>query len=177
MSWRASFQKQNRLIENGEAKVYTKYTRIAGSASGDSYKRLGAVLTSDDGKHLCLTLRNQPTLIIGYFVEDEDTGAYQIGTMAGLLLATEYFKNNFNTSEEKGYDYVQEEIPFSKVTNGHTNAYPKVPASVYTQIEDNEITTWEQLLAAVPEYDPRGYTTANGAQPARHRRAPIIAKP
>ena len=147
---------------NGEMRKYDKYTRIAGSASGDSYKRLGAVLTSDDGKHLCLTLRNQPTLIIGYFVQDEDTGAYQIGTMAGLLLATEYFKNNFNTSEEKGYDYIQQEIPFSKVTNGHTNTYPKVPASVYTQIENNEITTWEQLLAAVPEYDPRGYTTANG---------------
>ena len=149
---------------NGEMRKYDKYTRIAGSASGDSYKRLGAVLTSDDGKHLCLTLRNQPTLIIGYFVYDEDTDAYQIGTMAGLLLATEYFKNNFNTSEEKGYDYIQQEIPFSKevVTNGHTNTYPKVPASVYTQIENNEITTWEQLLAAVPEYDPRGYTTANG---------------
>ena len=150
-----------RYDENGEAKVYTKYTRIAGSASSE---RLGAVLTSDNGKHLCLTLRNQPTLIIGYFVYDEDTDAYQIGTMAGLLLATEYFKNNFNTSEEKGYDYVQTEIPFSKevVTNGHSNTYPKVPASVYTQIANNEITTWEQLLAAVPEYDPRGYTTANG---------------
>ncbi|MBP3291116.1 MAG: hypothetical protein J6M26_01545 [Clostridia bacterium] len=138
---------------NGEMKQYDKYTRIAGSATST---RLGATLTSDDGKHLCLTLRNQPTLIIGYFVEKN--GGYEIGSMAGLLIASEYFKNNFNTSDEKGYDYVQTEIDFSEVIKGHSPSYPKVPESVYTQIANNEITTWEQLLAAVPEYDPRGYT-------------------
>ncbi|MBQ9107461.1 MAG: InlB B-repeat-containing protein [Clostridia bacterium] len=144
--------------ENGDAAVYKKYTRIAGSATSP---RLGATLTSADGKHLCLTLRNQPTLIIGYFVEKK--GGYEIGSMAGLLIASEYFKNNFNTSDEKGYDYIQTEIPFSKddIISGHSSLHLKVPENVYTQIANNEITTWEQLLAAVPEYDPRGYTHEN----------------
>ena len=144
--------------ENGDAAVYKKYTRIAGSATST---RLGATLTSADGKHLCLTLRNQPTLIIGYFVEKKD--GYEIGSMAGLLIASEYFKNNFNTSEEKGYDYVQTEIPFSKddIISGHSSLHLKVPESVYSQIANDQITTWEQLLAAVPEYDPRGYTHEN----------------
>ena len=143
---------------SGEKKQYKQYTRIAGSATST---RLGATLTSDDGKHLCLTLRNQPTLIIGYFVEKN--GGYEIGSMAGLLIASEYFKNNFNTSDEKGYDYVQTEIPFSKddIISGHSSLHLKVPENVYTQIANNEITTWEQLLAEVPEYDPRGYTHEN----------------
>ena len=143
---------------SGEMKQYDKYTRIAGSATST---RLGATLTSDDGKHLCLTLRNQPTLIIGYFVEKN--GGYEIGSMAGLLIASEYFKNNFNTSDEKGYDYVQTEIPFSKddIISGHSSLHLKVPESVYSQIANDQITTWEQLLAAVPEYDPRGYTHEN----------------
>lgn len=144
--------------ENGDAAVYKKYTRIAGSATSP---RLGATLTSADGKHLCLTLRNQPTLIIGYFVEKK--GGYEIGSMAGLLIASEYFKNNFNSSDEKGYDYIQTEIPFSKddIISGHSSLHLKVPESVYSQIANDEITTWEQLLAAVPEYDPRGYTHEN----------------
>ena len=144
--------------ENGDAAVYKKYTRIAGSATSP---RLGATLTSDDGKHLCLTLRNQPTLIIGYFVEKK--GGYEIGSMAGLLIASEYFKNNFNTSDEKGYDYIQTEIPFSKndIIGGHTAEHLKVPDSALEKINSGQIDSWEDLLAEVPEYDPRGYTHEN----------------
>ena len=143
---------------SGEKKQYKQYTRIAGSASST---RLGAVLSSDDGYDLCVTLRNQPTLIIGYFVEKN--GGYEIGSMAGLLIASEYFKNNFNTSDEKGYDYIQTEIPFSKndIIGGHTAEHLKVPDSALEKINSGQIDSWEDLLAEVPEYDPRGYTHEN----------------
>ncbi|MBO7326196.1 MAG: hypothetical protein J6U74_01655, partial [Clostridia bacterium] len=64
----------------GNRTVYKKYTRIVGSSNSN---RLGATLESDMGYEFCVKLKNQPTLIIGYFVEKPD--GYEIGTMAGLL--------------------------------------------------------------------------------------------
>ncbi|MBO5655300.1 MAG: hypothetical protein J6S32_04645, partial [Clostridia bacterium] len=84
----------------GNRTVYKKYTRIVGSSNSN---RLGATLESDMGYEFCVKLKNQPTLIIGYFVEKPD--GYEIGTMAGLLIATEYYKGNFAPDGGKGYDY------------------------------------------------------------------------
>lgn len=131
---------------SGEKKQYEQYTRIAGSASST---RLGAVLSSDDGYDLCVTLRNQPTLVIGYFVSKDGE---EIGTMAGLLIATEYFKNNFNAEGAKGYDFTQTLVPLSALNSNN------VPADVYAKINSGDINTWEELIEAVPDFNVAGYT-------------------
>ena len=128
---------------SGETKKYEQYTRIAGSANST---RLGAKLSSDEGYDLCVTLRNQPTLVIGYFVSQSGE---EIGTMAGLLIATEYYKNNFNESGAIGYDFTQTVISLADLDN--------LPAEVKTKIKDGVIDTWEKLIEEVPEYDVRGY--------------------
>ena len=131
---------------SGEKKQYEQYTRIAGSASST---RLGAVLSSKDGYDLCVTLRNQPTLVIGYFVSKDGE---EIGTMAGLLIATEYFKNNFNAEGAKGYDFTQTPVPLSALNSNN------VPADVLAKINSGDINTWEKLIEAVPDFDVAGYT-------------------
>lgn len=113
---------------SGAMKRYNQYTRIAGKSNSSN---LGATLTSDKGYNFCLTLRNQPTLIIGYFVEKPD--GYEIGTMAGLLIATEYYKGNFNPDGSQGYDYVQTTINVKDI--------------------DNSYDSWEELLADNPDFD------------------------
>ena len=113
---------------SGAMKRYNQYTRIAGKSNSSN---LGATLTSDKGYNFCLTLRNQPTLIIGYFVEKPD--GYEIGTMAGLLIATEYYKGNFNPDGSQGYDYVQTTINVKDI--------------------DSSYDSWEELLADNPDFD------------------------
>ncbi len=120
---------------DGTAKEYTKYTRIVGSTTKSD---LGATLSSATGKDLCITLRNQPTLIIGYFVVKD--GSYQVGSAAGLLIATEYYKGNFKNEtdetsgdDEKAYNFVV------------------VPMAVPTDVELDVTTyptTWEDFLEA-----------------------------
>ena len=113
---------------SGAMKRYNQYTRIAGKSNSSN---LGATLTSDKGYNFCLTLLNQPTLIIGYFVEKPD--GYEIGTMAGLLIATEYYKGNFNPDGSQGYDYVQTTINVKDI--------------------DSSYDSWEELLADNPDFD------------------------
>ncbi len=123
---------------DGAKKQYDQYTRIAGR-EGNS--RLGAELTSASGFDLCVTLRNQPTLVIGYFVSSEGE---EIGSMAGLLIATEYFKNNFNAEGAMGYDFTQTKL--------------ELPAGSSYVPTDVTFTSWAELIEAVPEYDVKGYT-------------------
>ncbi len=121
------------MTENGQNKEYKKYTRIVGRATSEN---LGATLSSASGKDLCVTLRNQPTLVIGYFVATED--GYQVGSVAGLLIATEYYKGNYKdetsgTTEDKAYNF------------------NVVPMAVPTGIELDVATyptTWEGFLEA-----------------------------
>ena len=138
--------------EDGNPAVYKAYTRIAGRASnGVANEKLGAVLHSTDGKHLCLTLRNQPTLIIGYFVEKE--GGYEIGSMAGLLIATEYFKNNYDPENATSYDFDETTVPLID-----RNGQPiyNLPESVRAMISAGTITTWAQVFELVPNYSIQG---------------------
>lgn len=120
------------MTENGQAKEYKKYTRIVGRASSAN---LGATLKSASGKDLCVNLRNQPTLVIGYFVATAD--GYQVGSVAGLLIATEYYKGNFkdetSTTEDKAYNF--NVVPMAVPTGVEldTTTYP---------------TTWEGFLEA-----------------------------
>lgn len=120
------------MTENGQAKEYKKYTRIVGRASSAN---LGATLKSASGKDLCVNLRNQPTLVIGYFVATAD--GYQVGSVAGLLIATEYYKGNFkdetSTTEDKAYNF--NVVPMAVPTGVEldTSTYP---------------TTWEGFLEA-----------------------------
>ena len=109
---------------NGNPALYKQYTRIAGASSGKNHQKLGAYLTSANGYDLCVTLRNQPTLIIGYFIHTE-SGIYEIGTMAGLLIATEYYKGNFAPDGGKGYEYELTQI----------------------NVEDLGYPTWDALFA------------------------------
>jgi hypothetical protein len=69
--------------------------------------------------------------------------------MAGLLIATEYYKNNFNESGSMGYDFTQTVIDLADIDN--------LPADVKAKIREGVIDTWEKLVEAVPEYDVRGY--------------------
>ena len=138
--------------EDGNPAVYKAYTRIAGRASnGVANEKLGAVLYSADGKHLCLTLRNQPTLIIGYFVEKD--GGYEIGSMAGLLIATEYFKNNYDPENATSYDFDETTVPLID-----RNGQPiyNLPESVRAKISAGTITTWAQVFELVPNYSIQG---------------------
>lgn len=138
--------------EDGNPAVYKAYTRIAGRASnGVANEKLGAVLYSTDGKHLCLTLRNQPTLIIGYFVEKD--GGYEIGSMAGLLIATEYFKNNYDPENATSYDFDETTVPLID-----RNGQPiyNLPESVRAKISAGTITTWAQVFELVPNYSIQG---------------------
>ena len=61
---------------------------------------MGAKLAGANGKHLNYVLRKQPTLIIGYFVIKN--GYYEVGSMAGLILATYYYRMNFEDTETDG---------------------------------------------------------------------------
>ena len=79
-------------------RTYDKYTAITGR---EGNKVLGAQLTStSSGKHLNYALRKQPTLVIGYFVVKD--GYYEVGSMAGLILATYYYRMNFEDTETEG---------------------------------------------------------------------------
>jgi hypothetical protein len=98
-------------------KTYDKYTTFTGRAGN---ALLGATLSSSNGKHLNYTLRKQPTLTIGYFVVIGD--AYQVGSMAGLMLATDYYRMNFVDTSTEGTG---------------TNVVPTV--TVWKQITTNDI--------------------------------------
>lgn len=120
--------------------MYKKYTLIRGAA--DSAK-LGAKLTDSSNAGLALnyTLQNQPTLIIGYFVADGDN--FEVGTLAGLLLATYYYNLNFVTS---GVDApVMEQFTFETVCT----------ASQYDNNTGNKVldgvayATWTEYIEAL----------------------------
>ena len=144
--------------EDGNPAVYKAYTRIAGRASnGVANEKLGAVLYSTDGKHLCLTLRNQPTLIIGYFVEKD--GGYEIGSMAGLLIATEYFKNNYDPKNATSYDFDETTVPL--IDRNRQPIY-NLPESVRAMISAGTITTWAEVFKLVPNYSIQGNYEYNG---------------
>lgn len=79
-----------------EKRMYTSYTVINGTAA--AREGLGAQMTSTNGSHLNYVLRNQPSLIIGYFVSAGDY--YEVSTFAGLMLATYYYQLNFTGFDE-----------------------------------------------------------------------------
>lgn len=71
--------------ENGQPKVYEKYTVIRGR---DGNTQLSASITKDaNGKYINYRLSNQPILTIGYFVSG---GEFEIGSLASLMIATYY---------------------------------------------------------------------------------------
>lgn len=76
-------------IDAGIVKKYTRYTTVRGTSLSTS---LRATLVSTNGKHLNYVLRQQPTLTIGYFVNQD---GYEINSFAGLMLATYYYSTNF----------------------------------------------------------------------------------
>ena len=129
---------------SGAPKVYNRYTLIRGKA-GDSL--LGAELTSGDGKHLNYNLRTQPTLTIGYFVSKE--GAYQVGSFAGLMLATHYYKMNFTDGFESGVVSVWNKLCSFDDYAANAN----IPTDI-TDEEGNAFTTWDEYFDA--------YEAANG---------------
>ena len=131
----------------GNPEKYNKYTRIAGKKGNTE---LGAYLDSDKGYEYCFNLRTQPTLIIGYFVEQPD--GYGIGTMAGLLIATEYFKGNFSTENKMSYDYVQTPIDIKDKT-------------LINNLPTGTWNSWEELFAEV-DYNIAGYEHNGTTYPA-----------
>ena len=83
---------------NGWAHI-TSYRRIVGGPN----KSLYAYLSGPQGMNWNYELRNQPTLVIDYFVV-EDTEHYQISTLAGLMLASYYHNNYATLGQETGAD-------------------------------------------------------------------------
>ncbi|MBR7162676.1 MAG: hypothetical protein IKD35_01745, partial [Clostridia bacterium] len=110
-------------------------------AGREGNSELGAYLKSNAGYNFCFNLRTQPTLIIGYFVKQQD--GYGIGTMAGLLIATEYFKGNFTNEDTMSYDFVQTPIDIND-----SNLIDNLPPGTWN--------SWEELLSEV-DYHPAGY--------------------
>ncbi len=81
--------------QDGEKKEIKRYTRTQGKV--DNSTGLGAKLSSDDGRDLNYKLRNQPVLVVGYFVvpDESDGDAFKIGSLAGLMLASHYYNLSF----------------------------------------------------------------------------------
>jgi len=77
------------ISDTSLAQTYKKYTTIRGYANSQT---LSAKLISTNGKHLNYILRQQPTLTIGYFVNQN---GYEINSYAGLMMATYYYSTNF----------------------------------------------------------------------------------
>ena len=130
--------------DSGNPQKYNKYKRIAGKMNRNGLgadAELGAYLESNAGYNFCFNLRTQPTLIIGYFVEQPD--GYAIGTMAGLLIATEYYKGNFSTEDNMSYDFVQTIVDIKDKT-----LIDNLPSGTWN--------SWEELLAEV-DYSFYGY--------------------
>ncbi len=134
---------------NDDPQIYDRYTYIAGN---ENSTLLGARLASDLGYNLCIDLKNQPTVVIGYFVDD-DGEAERIDTMAGLLIATEYYRNNFNAFGAMGYDFVETVLELPKAGSD------SLPAG-------KTYTTWAALLKDLPDYNPAGYSIGGVSYPA-----------
>ncbi len=77
-------------IVDGTKRQFTKYTIIKQNTSPS----ISAALSSADGTHLNYTLRNQPNLVIGYFVLDDES-MLKINTFVDLMMATYYYQMNF----------------------------------------------------------------------------------
>ncbi len=125
-------------------KTYTKYTKISGRADGST--GLGAVLYDENatGLELNYTLKNQPTLIIGYFVSED--GVYKVGTLAGLLLATYYYQMNFAVNDPDApveTVYTWQQTASSEDYDANTD----IPQDLKDE-DGNAFTTWDDYFAA-----------------------------
>lgn len=100
------------VVDSSVAK-YTDYYYKAGK-KGDSNPEFYATIVDKNGKgkELNYLLRNQPTLTIGYFVDLDKDGVYNISSFAALMLATHYYAMNFTSAED---NYV---IEWVKVCTG-----------------------------------------------------------
>ena len=123
--------------------TYDHYTTFTGR-EGNSV--LGARLVGSKGKELNYALRKQPTLVIGYFVVKD--GYYEVGSMAGLMLATYYYRMNFVDTETTGdgINVVPTELVWhSLATDAEYSSGTGYP---------NDYESWEEYFnAMVAEYN------------------------
>ncbi len=166
------------LADDGTAAVYKKYTQITGKAGNAT---LGATIVDSDssgsGYSLNYNLRNQPNLVIGYFVEQSDY--YEVGSFAGLMMASYYYSMNFDATGLGGTLY---EKVFVSTFGGVTldavegtdesgNAYENLTldANALSNITSSTTlpdmltsagyTSWEQFFDAFVD----AYNTANSS--------------
>ncbi|MEG2274100.1 MAG: hypothetical protein RSC44_02090, partial [Clostridia bacterium] len=125
-------------VANGWKKVYKQYTTINGKETGTGSDILGASLHKDElGKYINYQLMNQPTLIIGYFVDQD---GYAVATLSDLLLANFYYQMNFNPSIGTAVKYRWQTVcTLEEYTTG-TGTIPPVNGVTYT--------TWAEYFTA-----------------------------
>lgn len=94
--------------EHGHAAITSKKT-IVGRVNSSS-KLYAKYKQTNTGIELNYTIKNQPTLVIDYFVPT-DNSSIEIGTLAGLMIATNYYKNYSSTErvwiDENDDDFAQ----------------------------------------------------------------------
>lgn len=117
------------------SKTFASYTVFSGSTADNTDLGAKLVGNGNNGKELNYSLREQPTLIIGYFVDAGD--GYQVGSMAGLILATYYYEMNF-----------VEELDVPTVSAFHqVVSAADYEAGTGTKPAGYESKTWDQYFA------------------------------
>lgn len=124
--------------ENGQPKVYEKYTVIRGR---DGNTQLSASITKDaNGKYINYRLSNQPILTIGYFVSG---GEFEIGSLASLMIAT-YYQYAAQHGEDGNFNPVISSIatwmPVVSNTDYESGSFDK-------PIDAGECTSWDEYFA------------------------------
>ena len=129
--------------ENGQPKVYEKYTVIRGR---DGNTQLSASITKDaNGKYINYRLSNQPILTIGYFVSGDE---FEIGSLASLMIAT-YYQYAAQHGEDGNFNPVISSIAtwVTVVSNADYEEPGSFDANKHNLIDVGDCTSWDEYFA------------------------------
>lgn len=126
---------------------YHGYTTIRGNATS---QLLGASVSKKDGMNLNYRLSNQPTLTIAYFVDN--TGTYEIDTLARLLIASFYYTAHQNPGDQIFMQIVKSGYKWFKVVKGEDYSQVEfaVPENSPITVADT-INSWDAYINALNE--------------------------
>lgn len=126
---------------------YHGYTTIRGNATS---QLLGASVSKKDGMNLNYRLSNQPTLTIAYFVDN--TGTYEIDTLARLLIASFYYTAHQNPGDQIFMQIVQSGYKWFEVVKGEDYSQVEfaVPENSPITVADT-INSWDAYINALNE--------------------------
>lgn len=126
---------------------YHGYTTIRGNATS---QLLGAAVSKKDGMDLNYRLSNQPTLTIAYFVDN--TGTYEIDTLARLLIASFYYTAHQNPGDQIFMQIVQSGYKWFEVVKGEDYSQVEFAVPENSPINiDETIDSWDAYINALNE--------------------------